>query len=768
MQSFLPSYTREHPQDRRFALIMAQSLQNQLWFVEVDWDIKPLRDSSDDVFRFMGEMEGMAGETSELPKGLMTMATRCYSPSCTGDDRCYSPRCPYRTPPATFLQRKEAPRESRADWKEEVDPRMLKRLSTHEVDRQTIIRQAIQSEVQYEADLTAMKKLFIDDLQDVIPFYRLDEFIYAVFGNVLELRETCRRILDNFAIRQREQHPFIRTVGDIFLEAATDFRLIYPTYTGNVPAAEQIIKKELEDNPQFRLLNERVVRENDRRRDIKYLIARPTNQLQRYPALLEAILNATEPDDPDRDFLSEALNAIQNLSAISQLKIYQASRGRVKKQWVDLVSEEQRRDLPKKEQKRQMQIWELIQGEMEYVADLETIDELFVTGLQEAEIPIIERSRLDQFLDHAFHNYRSLLQVHQDLLEKLQARQLEQHPSVGAIADLVFDAALNWQDAYMEYVTHYPIAKAKVQEEQIKNPRFAQFLEQCLKNPRSNRQDVYHFINRPIPRLLRYNLLLADILKSLQEVADIHPDIETIPQVMELIGDLGKATQKGVAVNESKVELWTFQHSLDGGKFGTRSVKDLDLLNPFRELIYKSRVFRQPESIGSSWIELRLLLFDNYLVLSKPEKRRRQEARYIINRRPIPIELLSLGAFGEIPRSRPTGKLFGVSATEEAEGSLWPFNILFIGQGQLGGQYTLFAESQTIRNEWQEKLQHARVLRAEVNDAVKVFEMTPLSTDTFFQSSNYSVKDDLTGRVTCSMPFGKSLHDPADSHSRSP
>ena len=127
--------------------------------------------------------------------------------------------------------------------------------------------------------------------------------------------------------------------------------------------------------------------------------------------------------------------------------------------------------------------------------------------------------------------------------------------------------------------------------------------------------DIYHFINRPIPRLLRYNLLLHDILKSLQEsgAPDDHPDIETIPQVMELIGDLGKATQKGVSVNESKVELWQFQHSLDGGRFGSRAVKDLDLLNPMRELIHRGKVLRQPEgTMSTSWTELTVLLFDNY------------------------------------------------------------------------------------------------------------------------------------------------------------
>lgn len=96
-------------------------------------------------------------------------------------------------------------------------------------------------------------------------------------------------------------------------------------------------------------------------------------------------------------------------------------------------------------------------------------------------------------------------------------------------------------------------------------------------------------------------------------MADNHPDIETIPQVMEIIGDLGKATQKGVAVNEAKVELWQYHHSLDGGRYGPRVVKDLDLLNPMRELIHRGKVFRQPEgTIGTSWTELYVLLFDHY------------------------------------------------------------------------------------------------------------------------------------------------------------
>ncbi|WWC58812.1 uncharacterized protein I303_101356 [Kwoniella dejecticola CBS 10117] len=800
IQNLLPPHTRSSGNDRRFAHATALSLQNQLWFVEVDWDIKPLRDSSDDVFRFMGEMEGMGSGgdalTTELPKGLMSMATRCYSPSCTGDKGCYAPRCPFKTNPNTFLEKIDntitpslsTPASIRhGDWKDDVDPLLLRDLTEKQMARQAVIHQALQSEEAYLTDLTAMETLFIEGIRDANPpiirdEYRREMFIHEVFNNALDLKEACKRLIEEFHIRMREQ-PIIFFVGDLFLQAATEFRNIYPEYTGKLPQAELALSREMEENPEFRLFVERVIRDHDRRRDIKYLITRPSTQLQRYPAVLEGILNATETDDPDKDFLEQALVSIQSLSSLSQLKLFHASKGRGpagKLQWYDLVPEKDRKDMKAKEQKRQMQIWELIQGEMEYVADLESIETLFVNGLRLADPAVIDRNRLDVFLDEAFHNYRSLLEVHSRLLENLQHRQLEQHPHFGMISDLIFDAALNWQEAYMEYVTHYPIAKAKVQEEESRNPKFAAFLQTCLKDPSANRQDVYHFINRPIPRLLRYNLLLADILKSLKEVGPAdHPDIEQIPGVMEVITDLGKATQKGVAVNESKVELWGFQHTLDGSRFWPRMVKDLDLANPMRELIHKGKVYRQPEgSIGGSWTELVVLLFDHYLVLTKPERISRsrgkdhhRQVKYTINRRPIPLELLSLGNFSDLPRQRNTGRLFGVggsnsdantedittNSTDKDSRTVYPFSISFIGQGQLGGAYTLWADSASARDEWKKQLLHAKVLRLEVNDAGKVFEMIPLSENTFYMAPNYAVpkdkEDQFTGRVTCSCPF---------------
>ena len=105
-------------------------------------------------------------------------------------------------------------------------------------------------------DLDTIETLFIRPLRNANPpIFRLteiDEFIDEVFGNILDLRECNRRLLEMVYVRQREQAPVIQTIGDIFLEAATEFRLAYPIYVGHLPVAEKRMKDEMEKNAEFK------------------------------------------------------------------------------------------------------------------------------------------------------------------------------------------------------------------------------------------------------------------------------------------------------------------------------------------------------------------------------------------------------------------------------------------------------------------------------------------------------------------------------------
>ena len=68
-----------------------------------------------------------------------------------------------------------------------------------------------------------------------------------------------------------------------------------------------------------------------------------------------------------------------------------------------------------------------------------------------------------------------------------------------------------------------------------------------------------NFINRPIPRLLRYELLLKNIL---EETGAGHDDLDTIPAVLDVIKGLGKETEPGVVSAKQKVELWRYNSGL--------------------------------------------------------------------------------------------------------------------------------------------------------------------------------------------------------------
>ncbi|OSX64043.1 hypothetical protein POSPLADRAFT_1179647 [Postia placenta MAD-698-R-SB12] len=725
--------------DRRAALQVARSLQSQLFFYEVEWGGRPLQDGVEDVYMFLDDQEGASDsrvEREELPTAVVTMLTRCYSPSCYDETPCYSYACPKRD----------------ESWSITVPPEILRTLPESEINRQTIIHKIISKEKSYLRDLDIVESLFIVPLRTVNPPVirqsEIDEFIDEVFGNILDLRECNRRLLEVLNVRQREQYPIIQGVGDIFLEAATEFRVAYPIYVGHLPVAENKVKEESERNAEFRRF------------------------LEKYPVILEAICNETAEGNTDAEFLKEAVEAIKKLQTVAQLWTWQSAMGRGqigKYEWHNLVSEELRKSLPKKEPKRQSIIFELIKGEMEYVKDLENIEVMYVSPLREMDPPIIPRDRLEQFIKDVFHNFAELHSHHRKMLNTFHEIQREEHPLVRSITAAVYDAVLNFREAYMEYIPNYPIAAYRIDDEMVTNPAFKTFVDQCTRLPEARKLDMKNFINRPIPRLLRYELLLKGIL---EETPEGHEDLDTIPQVLDLIKALGKETEPGVMAAKQKVEVWRYNSNL---VFKPGEAIDMDLLNENRSLIHTGKLLRQPDTgfEWSGWTELFVLLFDNYLVMTKP-KEKEGLTRYHVYRRPIPLDLLTLANFTDPPTQRSAG-ILRLGRTGHAETAVTPgaagtpdsatdsravYPCTIHHNGRLGGLYTVFAETSQARSEWKQKLEEAIGLRKVVQESNKVFEVETLSADTFFVqpmapggNQAYHHETAFTGKVTCSVPF---------------
>ncbi|KAH9839689.1 Dbl-like domain-containing protein [Rhodofomes roseus] len=773
--------------DRRAALQVARSLQNQLFFYEVEWGGRVLQDGVEDVYMFLDDQEGASDtrvEREELPTAVITLLTRCYAPSCYDETPCYSFACPKRNKSLVLATptEKEVEEEKDDSWSRTVPPEVLRTLPESEINRQTIIHKVINKEKQYLRDLDIVESLFIRPLRSanppVIRLSEVEEFIEEVFGNILDLRECNRRLLEVLNVRQREQAPIIQGVGDIFLDAATEFRLAYPIYVGHLPVAEKRVKDESEKNAEFRRFLEQAARHPDAHRlDLKHFLNRPSEHLQKYPVLLEAICNETTVGNPDEDFLKEAIEAIRKLQTVAQLWTWQSAMGKGatgKLEWHNLVSEEFRKSLPKKEAKRQSIIFELIKGEMEYVKDLENIDLMYVTPLREMDPPIVPRDRLEQFLREVFHNFDELHAHHRKMLNSFHEIQREEHPVIRSVTAAVYDAVLNFREAYLEYIPNYPIAAYRIDDEMANNAQFQTFVDQCTRHPDARKLDMKAFINRPIPRLLRYELLLRSIL---DETPEGHEDRDTIPQVLELIKALGKDSEPGVVSAKQKVEVWRYNSNL---VFKPGEAIDMDLLNENRSLMHTGKFLRQPDTgfEWSGWTELFVLLFDNYLVMTKP-KEKDGITRYHVYRRPIPLDLLTLANFTDPPTQRsggilrlgglnsrvernPDGPPPGANGTpDSATDSRMVYPCTIHHTGRLGGLYTVFAESVQVRNEWKQKLEEAIGLRKVVQESNKVFEVETLSSDTFFVpavvpgggSAAYNHENAFTGKVTCSVPF---------------
>jgi hypothetical protein len=106
---------------------------------------------------------------------------------------------------------------------------------------------------------------------------------------------------------------------------------------------------------------------------------------------------------------------------------------------------------------------------------------MYIRPLRAAMPPIIggsgDKDKLERFIDDVFHNYYELLEHHKRLVEAFFEIQKEQHPVIKSITAPMMDAALNFREAYMEYIPNYPIAAYRIDDEMANNLAFKSFVD---------------------------------------------------------------------------------------------------------------------------------------------------------------------------------------------------------------------------------------------------------------------------------------------------
>lgn len=409
------------------------------------------------------------------------------------------------------------------------------------------------------------------------------------------------------------------------------------------------------------------------------------------------------------------------------------------------LTKEQVESRDKKEVQRQNNLHEIVKSEDKFQENLDVLRVIYRDDLSTWQPPIISPNKLPRFIQAVFGRVEAVKKVNMDhLLAQLKYRQREQGPWVVGYSDIFREWIRRAKQVYLDYAAGYPNATWMVRKEAERNLLFSQFLARAQANPLSERLDWQTFLFAPLKRLQQYTLLLKEVLKHTyidnDEKANLQVAIEEVNNVVLECDAKVDEENKKVAMAELHTKLFL--------RPGMERV-ELQLDHLGRELIFQGDLQRTGAN-RFSWVDIRAILFDHYLVLAKTVTQRdsaghKKKEMYDVSKLPIPMQLLVLESTNDEPvvKSRglatvtssrqtvPTAATVGGgtsrastaserplldhsggtsssltlqkvdSAASSAPGALYPFRIKHLGKTET---YTLYAPSAQNRQEWCEKI----------------------------------------------------------------
>ncbi|KAI8976067.1 CNH domain-containing protein [Pilobolus umbonatus] len=415
--------------------------------------------------------------------------------------------------------------------------------------------------------------------------------------------------------------------------------------------------------------------------------------------------------------------------------------------WIKKVSASVANSLSKQERRRQENIFELIYTEQDFVNDLDYIEKYWITALKYHEC--LPDDRRDQYITDLFWNITKVKQTNHALLEDLIKRQSES-PVIHEIGDILLNHVILFEP-FVEYGSHQFISKYHFETEKSSNPAFAELVESIERLNASRRLELNGYLTKPTTRLGRYNLLLKEILKH---TPASHPDGETIPKVMSIIGQyLGRINEES-GITENRFSLKILHDKLSFRK--CPELKTLDLLSENRRIIMKGPLKRKSVNSTFESSDLQVYVLDECVLIIKSKYFDNVE-RFKLHRKPIPIGLLSILLPDQTKRSSSflsytrtsTGSFYTtgnaeflpplVTSTSQNK-SGYPISFVHLGR-EGSGTTTLYASTYASRKKWVDTIERHK---HSIMKKLKVFRMVPIS-DQFFNSFN---------KVNCAAVYG--------------
>ncbi|XP_045927581.1 neuroepithelial cell-transforming gene 1 protein isoform X1 [Micropterus dolomieu] len=283
--------------------------------------------------------------------------------------------------------------------------------------------------------------------------------------------------------------------------------------------------------------------------------------------------------------------------------------------WSETLDVHQKGAFSTKEIKRQEAIFELSRGEQDLIEDLQLARKAY-------HDPMLKLSIMsEEELTHIFGNLDTYIPLHEDLLAQL-SKATGPDGTVGQIGQIV----VSWLprlNAYKDYCSNQLAAKALLDQKK-QDRRVQDFLQRCLESPFSRKLDLWSFLDIPRSRLVKYPLLLKEILKH---TPSEHPDAASLDEAITIIQ--GVLSDINMKKGESEC-----QYYIDKLEYLDDRQRD-PLIEQCKSLLCHG------ELRNKSGTKLHVFLFTELLVLTRPVTRNERHC-FQVYRQPIPVQDLVL------------------------------------------------------------------------------------------------------------------------------
>ncbi|XP_073397385.1 rho guanine nucleotide exchange factor 3-like [Dendrobates tinctorius] len=352
-------------------------------------------------------------------------------------------------------------------------------------------------------------------------------------------------------------------------------------------------------------------------------------------------------------------------------------------------------ELSAQEIKRQEVIFELMQGERMLVEDLHLVKKNYYEPM--LKLAIMTQEELNQI----FGILETLPTLHQDLFDRLVRLRRED-----GTLDQMGPTMLDWLPclhSYKAYCCNQVAAKALLDHKR-RNSAVHNFLQLCQESAFSRKLDVWSFLDLPRSRLVKYPLLLKELLKH---TVPEHPDHAALSQAISIIqGIISMINHKA---GEAECDYYR---------------KRLCYLyeNQKEEDVSRSRLLLcHGELKNNKGQRLHVFLFEMILVLTRLVTNNDQ-LEFQVYRQPIPLPELVLE---DLPdgEARVSGSIRGAftAANERAKNF---FRVSFRDRSR-GQSHTLQANDSFNKQQWVSCIRHAMVASREQRASPGTSQDTP-------------------------------------------